>query len=703
MAIIVCIPFYWMIITSLKGRGAIMSIPVEWIPKEPTLDAYKKLFAMPEFVGSIFNSFYVSVLCTAVRLLCAAMAAFALTKIPFKGRNAVFGIYVTALMIPSQITFIPLFIIMTNMHLTNCPSPFFFTDTGFSFCTLSGGTLIFDFTQKNVITVHAPGNCKFIFNAGTPEKLISEYMSLSGPAIHPPDWVFGPWISANHWNTQKETEKQIELLKKYQFPATVLVLEAWSDEATFYIFNGAKYKEKPNGVPFAVGDFDYSESAYWPNPQEMIEKLHKAGLHLVLWQVPVYKQQGDDEIRNHQNDLDREDAVKRSLCIHNLDGTPYKIPEGHWFPGSMIPDFTNPETCKTWFGKRQYLLNMGVDGFKTDGGEFVCTDAVSFYDGSTGKESRNYYPQQYTKAYTKFLGDNHVLFSRAGYMGQHTTPCHWGGDQQSTNDELRHVLSAGLSAALSGILFWGFDLAGFAGPLPTLDLYRRATMLACFTPIMQWHSEPDGGQFKELMPGGEGNNERSPWNMATVYNSPEFVTEMRFWHWLRMNLQPYLMATAFRCAAEKVPMMRPLVYEWPRDKAARQVEDEFLLGDAILVAPLLEENQTAREVYLPEGEWYAFFTGKCYHGCQTISTTADMKFPVFIRGGYAVPLHADGMDSLGNPVSQNLNSKLILLVAGAAGKSTFTTNKSVLTCEWKNEKVRVEGTGAETVQIHHFC
>ena len=105
---------------------------------------------------------------------------------------------------------------------------------------------------------------------------------------------------------------------------------------------------------------------------------------------------------------------------------------------------------------------------------------------------------------------------------------------------------------------------------------------------------PDGGQFKELMPGGEGNNERSPWNMAAVYNSPEFVTEMRFWHWLRMNLQPYLMATAFRCAAEKVPMMRPLVYEWPRDKAARQVEDEFLLGDAILVAPLLEENQPAR-------------------------------------------------------------------------------------------------------------
>lgn len=584
-----------------------------------------------------------------------------------------------------------------------CPSPFFFTDTGFSFCALSGSTLIFDFTQKNVITLHTPCGCKFVLNAGTPAKLISEYMSLSGPAVLPPDWIFGPWISANHWDTQKETEKQLEILKKHEFPATVLVLEAWSDEATFYIFNGAKYQEKQNGEPFAVGDFDYSESAYWPNPQEMINKLHKAGLHLVLWQVPVYKQQGKGEVINRQNNLDWEDAVKRSLCIRNLDGTPYKIPEEHWFPGSMIPDFTNPATYKTWFGKRQYLLDMGVDGFKTDGGEFVCTDAVAFYDGSTGKESRNYYPQQYTSAYTKFLGNNHVLFSRAGYIGQHTTPCHWGGDQQSTNDELQHVLSAGLSAALSGILFWGFDLAGFAGPLPTLDLYRRATMLACFTPIMQWHSEPDGGQFKALMPGGEGNNERSSWNMAMAYNSPEFEAEIRYWHWLRMNLQPYLTATAFRCVADSVPMMRPLVYEWPQDKAASKAEDEFLLGDAVLVAPLLEENQITREVYLPEGKWYAFFTGECYQGCQTISTTEATKFPVFIRDGYAVPLQASNIDSLGKPISQSSDSKLILLVAGETGKRTFTTNKSVLTCEWKNEEVNVSGIATDTIQIHHLC
>lgn len=126
VAVIVCIPFYWMIITSLKGKGAIMSIPVQWIPKNPTLTAYKKLLAMPEFMSSIMNSFYISVACTALRLLCAAMAAFALTKIPFRGRNTVFGIYVTALMIPAQITFIPLFIIMTKLNLTNSLNSFLF-------------------------------------------------------------------------------------------------------------------------------------------------------------------------------------------------------------------------------------------------------------------------------------------------------------------------------------------------------------------------------------------------------------------------------------------------------------------------------------------------------------------------------------------------------------------------------------------------
>ena len=185
----------------------------------------------------------------------------------------------------------------------------------------------------------------------------------------------------------KDAEQQIENLKKHDFPASILVLEAWSDEATFYIWNEAKYQPKPDGAALQYDDFDFSGSP-WPDPKDMVDALHKAGLHLVLWQIPVYKKQGANEILNVQNTLDREDAVRRGLCVHLADGTPYTIPDGHWFSGSMIPDYTNPETVQTWFAKRQYLLDMGVDGFKTDGGEFIYRPDVRFMDGSDGKSGK---------------------------------------------------------------------------------------------------------------------------------------------------------------------------------------------------------------------------------------------------------------------------------------------------------------------------
>jgi multiple sugar transport system permease protein len=126
LALVAGIPFFWMLITSLKSRGAIMNIPVEWIPKEPNLESYTRLFAIPSFGRSIINSFYLATICTVTQILCAAMAAFALTKIPFKGQRAVFSLYLTSMMIPGQVTFIPIFIIMSRLGLTNNLNAFIF-------------------------------------------------------------------------------------------------------------------------------------------------------------------------------------------------------------------------------------------------------------------------------------------------------------------------------------------------------------------------------------------------------------------------------------------------------------------------------------------------------------------------------------------------------------------------------------------------
>lgn len=515
---------------------------------------------------------------------------------------------------------------------TYCTTPFFWTDTGFGLYVDTCEITTFNFGEKS-IEITLPETAEVVLFSGTPEEMIREYMSLFGPAVLPPEWTMGIWISANRWNTQKDVDELLDKLKKYDFPASIVVLEAWSDEATFYIWNGAKYDPVPNGQALKYEDFDFSGTP-WPDPAKMVQDIHDAGLKLLLWQVPVYKKQGDDEVQNAQNDLDREDAAARKLCVTMPDGTPYTIPKGNWFPDSMVPDFTNPETVKSWFGKRQYLLDIGVDGFKTDGGEFIHRNDAQFHNGTTGKEGVNRYSRDYTESYRNFVGSNGVIFSRAGFSGQHTVPCHWGGDQQSQNSELASVLKAGLSAAASGMIFWGFDLAGFAGPLPTLDLYRRATQMACFCPIMQWHSEPDGGQFRELMPGAEGNNERTPWNMEESYAAPGFMDEMRYWHKLHEQLRPYLWKTAQDCVRNSKPFMRPLVYEWPNDVNAVNCQDEYLLGDNLLVAPLLEENATSREVYLPEDMWFDFFDGTEYAGNQTITAGKDGKLPVFTRNGF---------------------------------------------------------------------
>lgn len=135
------------------------------------------------------------------------------------------------------------------------------------------------------------------------------------------------------------------------------------------------------------------------------------------------------------------------------------------------------------------------------------------------------------------------------------------------------------------------------------------------------------------MPGGEGNNERSPWNMAATYNAPEFVEEMWFWYRLRIKLLPYIQKTAQQCAEESRPMMRPLVYEWPDDPSAVNCEDEYLFGDGFLVAPLLEEDAESRPVYLTAGQWIELFTRKKFDGRQIVHAGGNGKLPVFVRAG----------------------------------------------------------------------
>ena len=168
---------------------------------------------------------------------------------------------------------------------TYCAAPFFWTDTGFGLYVDTCETTTFVFGE-DYIEVEMPEDAKIVKFSGTPKEILKKYMSLFGKAVLPPEWALGIWVSANRWNKQSDVEELLEKLRKYDFPASVVVLEAWSDEATFYIWNGAKYKALSDGQPLNYDDFDFSDSQ-WPNPAKMIEDIHNAGLKLLLWQAPI--------------------------------------------------------------------------------------------------------------------------------------------------------------------------------------------------------------------------------------------------------------------------------------------------------------------------------------------------------------------------------------------------------------------------------
>ncbi len=588
--------------------------------------------------------------------------------------------------------------------LTYCPIPFFYTDKGFG--VYIDTLRVSDISFKDLITISLKGTLEdfpeLVLFFGQPAEILQDFSRLTGKVKLPPKWSFGPWISANRWNTQAEVENQTALLKKYQFPATALVIEAWSDESTFYLWNGATYRENDGSRGLSYNELNFEGTAFWPDPGAMIDKLHEEGIHLILWQVPLIKK-CEEGLSCAQHDADWEYAVENGLVALNPDGNPYTIPKGHWFPGSMIPDFTNPEVVKWWLEKRRYLLEMGVDGFKTDGGEFIYKDDITFFDGSTGKEMRNGFVKGYMEAYSNFIDENRVLFSRAGYTGQQRCPIQWAGDQESTWDELRAVLKAGLSIGLSGVPYWSFDIGGFAGALPSPELYERSTQLAVFAPVMQWHTEPVGGQFAEIMPSAKGINDRSPWNMAEVFGDWALLDRLRFHYHLRSNLLPTLYHEALKSKDSGLPMMRHLALDYPGDTNTLDIEDSFLLGD-LLVAPVLWEGQTQRKIYLPEGRWMSLWNQKVYEGCQWVTSEFyENRIPVYLREGSGLALNLGDSKKLGSPVGAGVGAyqNLCFYLAGNQGQTHFKDDqKNELFITWQNDEVNIDRiSGDVRIQI----
>jgi alpha-glucosidase (family GH31 glycosyl hydrolase) len=450
------------------------------------------------------------------------------------------------------------------------------------------------------------------FLSGPPEDVLRAFATV--PTAPPPDWIYGLWMSGNEWNSQARVMEEVDASLQHGIDPGVVVIEAWSDEETFVAFNDAQYEPHPDGSPHSLADFTFPPHGRWPDPKGMVGELHARGIKVLLWQIPLIAAD------RGQAACDRRTMIERGYCVRRRDGKPYRN-RGWWFPGALMPDFTNPDAADWWLVKRRYLVDeVGVDGFKTDGGEHAWGADLVYADGTHGGETNNRYPVLYGQAYHRLAP---VTFSRAGFTGSGAIPCHWAGDQDSTWEAFRASLTAGLTAAASGISFWGWDLAGFSGELPSPELYLRSAAAAALSPIMQYHSEFNHHRLPS--------RDRTPWNVAAQTGEPEVVTVFRHFVQLRQRLRPYLIDAGRAAIAERVPLMRALFFDHPDEEAIWDFPYQYMLGDALLVSPVCREGATSWQTYLPDGEWVDAWSGDRLDGTRIVERPAPTdEIPLYI-------------------------------------------------------------------------
>jgi alpha-D-xyloside xylohydrolase len=266
-------------------------------------------------------------------------------------------------------------------------------------------------------------------------------------------------------------------------------------------------------------------------------------------------------------------------------------------------------------------LNEGVSAIKVDFGEAAPADGI-YADGRTGFYEHNLYPLRYNQAVAeitkKTTGEN-IIWARSAWAGSQRYPIHWGGDAESTDDGMAAELRGGLSFGVSGFSFWSHDVGGFtANSVAAMDKNLFARWLAFG--MLSSHSRCHGEAPKE------------PWEYGD-----DFMDEFRAIDEMKYKLMPYVYAQAKDSSEHGLPMVRALFVEFPDDAGVWNVDDEYMYGSQILVAPLLHENETARDVYLPAGNWIDYQSGKNYSGGWQKIEAGKIPEIILVRDGSVIP------------------------------------------------------------------
>ncbi len=417
--------------------------------------------------------------------------------------------------------------------------------------------------------------------------ILPRYTSITGQPAVPPKWTFGLWMARISYNSQQQVEAVADKLRERDIPCDVIHIDTnW-------------YKNDWEC------DLEFCDEKF-PDPAAMTARLRDQGFRVCLWQWPNMVVTSPMFHEGHQG----------GYLAKQPNGQPYLF-TGFDVDAGFI-DYSNPDAV-TWVqAKFRKLFDLGVAAIKVDFGEGAPPDAI--YAAAPSEQMHSLYPLLYNKAIWDVTEDyfgkgEAVVWARSAWAGSQRYPVHWSGDGVARHEDLACVLRAALSFGMSGFPFYSHDIGGFSG-IPSSELYVRWAQFGLFSSHARAHGEPP----------------REPWEYGD-----EAEAIFRQYTELRYRLMPYIYSEAVRCGKTSWPMLRPLVLEYQDDPNTYTLDDQYLFGPSLLVAPILDESNQ-RRAYLPEGIWIDYWTKETVPGGRWIHVEAPLDvMPMWVRAGAILP------------------------------------------------------------------
>lgn len=445
----------------------------------------------------------------------------------------------------------------------------------------------------------------YVVIGGNPKEVTNTLTDLTGHAPVMPDWAMGFWQCKLRYETQEEVLQVAEQYQKLGIPLSVIVIDYfhWTEQ----------------------GDYKFNPK-YWPNPKEMADKLHDMGIKLMISMWPTINENSE----NYAEMLDRNMLIRTTRGSNRVFD--------FYGPQAEI-DPTNVETREfVWSKLKKNYIDHGVDCLWFDEAEpeihpeHFDNLILSIGNGDeVGLLYPYYYAQLVYDGMKKDKRDDIVTLSRCAYLGaQKFGTVVWSGDIPSTFQSLSDQVKAGLNMSMCGIPWWTTDIGGFYGGDIESDYFRelivRWFQYGVFCPVTRLHGSRDGhDRTRDIIEPSGGDNEI--WSFGE--RNTEILKELVL---LRYRLQPYIKRYMIKASEQGDPVMRPMFFDYSEDENCYQLGEQYMFGEDILFAPITNQGQKTKKVYLPDGQWILTKDSALYEGGQWYELEAEIhEFIAFVK------------------------------------------------------------------------